>query len=211
MQSSCSLEIKVGARGSKLSQAQVWEVAKHYPHVHFIPVWITTRGDRDKTTSLRTLDKTDFFTREVDELLLSGECRIAIHSAKDLPDPLQEGLELIGLTRGVDPADALVYNTLAEGAVIGTSSKRREENLLRWRPDFKCVDIRGTVDERLAMLDRGEIDGVVMAEAALIRLQIDRPRIRLQGETVPLQGKLAIIARANDREMQHLFKHVGEL
>src|ERR1700675_2982078 len=107
-------EITVGARGSQLSQMQVWEVHRellqHHPNIQFKPTWITTMGDKDKQTSLRDLDKTDFFTREVDQLQLQREFRISIHSAKDLPEPLAPGLKIIALTKGVDPTDVLVYN-----------------------------------------------------------------------------------------------------
>ena len=140
-----SSEITVGARGSKLSQAQVWEVHRellqHHPHVQFKPSWITTTGDKDKQTSLRDLDKTDFFTREVDQLQLKGEFRISIHSAKDLPDPLASGLKIIALTKGVDPSDVLVYNNeLPDNAIIATSSYRREQNLKEWKQGLRFVD-----------------------------------------------------------------------
>lgn len=207
------LETLVGARSSPLSRAQVGEVQhellQHHPHIQFHLIGVITRGDQDKTTSLRLLDKTDFFTREVDQRQLNGEFRIAIHSAKDLPDPLPPGLQLIALTQGVDPSDALVYNQdpLPETAVIGTSSLRREERLLALNPHFRCVDIRGTIEERLALLDTGTVDGVVMAEAALIRLGLThRKRIYLPGETAPLQGKLAIVALETDQEMKELFR-----
>jgi hydroxymethylbilane synthase len=206
------LSIKVGARASKLSQAQVWEVhrelAHYHPDIEFVPEWVTTTGDKDQNTSLRTMGKTDFFTKEVDALQLDGKIRISIHSAKDLPEPLAEGLQLVALTRGVDPSDSLVYNTdpLPHGAKIGTSSLRREQNLMQWRPDFKCVDIRGNIQQRLSLLDEGEIDGIVMAEAALIRLGLThRKRIPLDGEAAPLQGQLAVIARSEDKEMAELF------
>ncbi len=207
-----SLEITVGARGSDLSKAQVWEVHReliqHHPHIQFKPMWITTTGDKDKTTSLRALDKTDFFTREVDQLQLQGHFRISIHSAKDLPEPLADGLKIIALTQGVDPSDVLVYNQeLPDDAIIGTSSDRREQNLLQWKPGLRCVDIRGTIAERLALLDEGKVDGVVMAEAALIRLGLThRRRMPILGETALLQGRLAVIALESDHEMEDLFR-----
>lgn len=208
----CSLEIAVGARGSKLSQAQVWEVHRELLHYHpgitFKPLWITTMGDKDKKTSLRNLEKTDFFTREVDEMQLRGEFRISIHSAKDLPDPLAAGLKIVALTKGVDPSDVIVIrDELSQNAIIGTSSGRREQNLRDWRPDICCADIRGTIEERLAQLDEGKFDGVVMAEAALIRLGLThRKRIPILGEVAALQGRLVVTALANDHEMEELFR-----
>lgn len=207
--------ISVGARKSLLSQAQVQEVfleiRPFFPQIQFSPIWISTKGDRDKTTSLRHLEKTNFFTDEIDARQLKGEFQISIHSAKDLPSPLAPGLEIVALTRGVDPSDSLVVRQfpLALGARIGTSSLRREAFLKNWRPDLACVDIRGTIDERLRLLDEGYIDGVIMAEAALIRLGfIDRPRLCLDIKTAPLQGRLAVVARKGDIEMKEIFQRI---
>lgn len=204
-----SLRIKIGARGSSLSRAQVQEVyeeLKAHHDVLFEPIWVDTTGDTDLTTSLTTLDKTDFFTRQIDALLVQGGCRIAIHSAKDLPEPLAEGLKLVALTRGVDPSDALVFlESLPLHARIGTSSARRVATMRDLYPSFRCVDVRGTIQRRLALLEERVIDGLVVAEAALIRLHLQPPRIRLPGPTAALQGRLAVIARENDIEMQELF------
>lgn len=206
----------IGARSSPLSKAQTREIEQlmlsHHPHLRFSYRFVTTHGDCDRTTSLRSLDKTDFFTREVDELILSGECRIAIHSAKDLPDPLPKGITMVALTRGVDPSDSLVFrageniSSLRSGSPIATSSQRREDVVKQLRSDLSFVDIRGTIEERLHKLDSGEVDGVVIAEAALIRLGLThRNRLKLPGETVPYQGQLAVMARENDGEMTKLF------
>lgn len=214
---SFSNKITVGARSSRLSQAQVWEVLRElklfHPKMEFEPIWVTTYGDQDQKTSLRDLEKTDFFTREIDQLQLQGKIRISIHSAKDLPDPLTPGLKVIALTKGVDPSDVIVYNqeTLPLGAVVGTSSLRREQNLKEWRPDIQCRDIRGNIDERLAQLDEGKYDGIVVAEAALIRLGLTyRRRMPIIGEVAPLQGKLAVIALQSDNEMQELFRCIDD-
>lgn len=212
MNSSVELQIKIGARQSRLSQAQVKEVfealSAFHPHVQFDPVWIETTGDRDLSTSLRSLEKTDFFTKEIDERLLREDFRIAVHSAKDLPEPLTRGLQIVALTKGVDPSDSvvLIKDLLPLGARIGTSSLRREENIKALRPDLVCADIRGTIESRLEQLDAGLYDGVVIAEAALIRLQLThRRRIALPGASAHLQGQLAVVARAGDDEMAQLF------
>ncbi|MCH9627215.1 MAG: Porphobilinogen deaminase [Chlamydiales bacterium] len=208
------MQLSISARSSPLSKAQVQEVLVELQHMHpevsFQPVYVKTVGDLDRVTSLRTLGKTDFFTREVDGKVLSGECRVAVHSAKDLPEPLPAGLEIVALTRGLDPSDALVLRageSLQKGAVIATSSLRREEMVRELERDVRFVDIRGTIEERLARMDAGAVDGVVIAEAALIRLGLTHlNRIRLPGETTPLQGRLAILARVGDLEMRELFK-----
>lgn len=210
------LSITVGARASPLSQAQTKEVLQelrvHHPHVTFSSKFLQTTGDVDQITSLRTLDKTNFFTKEIDEMLLTGQCRIAIHSAKDLPEPLPKGLKLVALTKGLDSVDVLVFRAnegvelLSSGAVVATSSERREEAVRCIRADLTFIDLRGTIEQRLAKLDRGEADAVVIAEAALIRLGLThRNRMRLPGSTTPNQGRLAILARADDVEMHKLF------
>jgi hydroxymethylbilane synthase len=213
------LVLKVGARSSPLSQAQTKEVLlavqQYNPDVQFDMVYLKTIGDIDEKTSLRTLDKTDFFTKEIDEALMKGDCRFGIHSAKDLPDPLPKGLELICLTKGVDSADALVMregeslSTLRFGAVIATSSVRREEAAKLLREDLTFIDLRGTIGQRLAKLDNGEADGVIVAEAALIRLGLTHlNRVFLPGNTAPGQGHLAIVAREGDLEMKKLFSRL---
>src|SRR5690348_13038820 len=100
------MKISVAARGSPLSKVQCEEILKEIrefqPNIEFSLSYIDTVGDKDRQTSLRALEKTNFFTKEIDEHLLSGKSRIAIHSAKDLPDPLATGLIMIALTKGVD-------------------------------------------------------------------------------------------------------------
>lgn len=208
--------IIVGARRSPLSQAQLREVEtglnKFLPDIIFSSMLVDTVGDKDQTTSLRSLDKSDFFTKEIDELLLSGGCRIAVHSAKDLPDPLTEGIQIVALTHGIDPSDSLVlrsgeyFERLPSGSVIATSSERREGAVRLLRSDVRFQDIRGTIGQRLDKLNQREVDGVVIAEAALIRLGLTHlNRITLPGETVRHQGQLAILAREGDEEMHQLF------
>lgn len=203
------MKIKVAARSSKLSQAQVKEVQQALPHLELIPTLVATYGDLDKKTSLRSLNKTDFFTKEVDELVLNTTCDIAIHSAKDLPEPINPLLTIIAITKGVDPSDVLVlrpHESLPNNALIATSSERREEAVKKIKSDVRFVDVRGTIEERLEKLYQGHYDGVVIAEAALIRLNLTHlNRIRLKDSTTPLQGQLAIIALKDNLEMSALF------
>jgi hydroxymethylbilane synthase len=206
----------VGARSSPLSKVQVREVYEalqlYHPHVCFMIHEMTTVGDRDLTTSLRTLDRTDFFTKDIDHWVLQGRNRIGIHSAKDLPVPLAKGLILFCLTRGVDPSDSLVLrenetlSSLPPNAKIATSSIRREETVKQLRADLSFLDLRGAIHQRLAKLETGEADGVVIAEAALIRLGLTHlNRIRLLGTTVAGQGQLAVVGREEDQEIKALF------
>ena len=209
-------EIVLAARSSPLSRVQVQEVLAElqlfYPHVYFTPHWIETTGDKDLLTSLKSMDKSNFFTKEIDLMLLEKKCRIAVHSAKDLPDPLPKGLRCIALTKGVDGSDALVFrngeslSTLKKNAKVATSSLRREEMIKDLRSDFLCVDIRGTIEERLKKLDGKEVDALVIAEAALIRLGLTfRNRMKLPGPSALYQGQLAVVSRGEDEEMVELF------
>jgi hydroxymethylbilane synthase len=209
---------KVGARPSPLSRAQVSEVLNELrvftPHIDFTPLWIPSQGDKDKKTSLKNLSKTDFFTKEIDDALIGGLCDIAIHSAKDLPEPLREGLSIIAITKGIDSRDAFVMpsgytiDTLPYGANIGCSSKRREEIILHIRKDFIPIDIRGTIEERLHLLEEKKLAGLIIAEAALLRLQLHPNRILLPYDVEPLQGKLAIVARTGDTHLSSLFSAI---
>ncbi len=189
--------MKIGARSSPLSRAQVEEIREEF-QLDFEVVWVETTGDKDKQTSLRGMEKSDFFTRELDEMLLRGEIDAAVHSAKDLPDPLPKGLVLAALSKGVDPRDSLVIKR-EPIQLVATSSERREEAVRQLYPDCKFIDVRGTIQERLEK----EVDGVVVAEAALIRLKLTHlKRVFLPGDTAPLQGKLAIICRKGSQMMK---------
>lgn len=208
------MKLKVGARGSPLSRKQVEEVMEEVGAQYEVE-WIETRGDRDKTSSLGPMEKTDFFTREVDEKVLEGKCDVGIHSAKDLPEPLPEGLKIFALTKGIASHDSLVmregqkFEKLKRCAKVGSSSKRRDRVVKGLKPDLICVEVRGTIEERLAKLDRGEIDGLVVAEAALIRLGLtDRNRIFLPGHVASLQGKLAVVGREGDDKNEALFQKI---
>ncbi|MEX1012980.1 MAG: uroporphyrinogen-III synthase [Waddliaceae bacterium] len=200
-------QITIAARSSPLSKAQVKEIESLIPEVTFIKHFVETTGDLDRKTSLRGMEKTDFFTRELDQMLLEKKCDICVHSAKDLPDPLPEGLSIFALTKGVDSSDSLVFNkALAERPLIATSSIRREECVREIYPSARFIDLRGTIDERLKLLESEEVDGVVVAEAALIRLNLTHyKRIKLPGETTPYQGQLAILGRKGEGSLKSLF------
>jgi hydroxymethylbilane synthase len=126
---------------------------------------------------------------------------------------LHEELSVICLTKGVDSSDSLVLRagetveSLPKGALIATSSARREQNVKVLRSDLTFCDLRGTIEKRLAKLDSKEADGIVVAEAALIRLGLTHlNRVRLPGETALGQGQLAIVALKKDKEIKNFFK-----
>lgn len=148
-------------------------------------------------------------------MVLSKKIRIAVHSAKDLPDPLPPGLAVVALTKGKDPSDCLVMREgdslerLPKNAVIGTSTRRREEAVLRLRSDILLKDLRGDILQRLQQLEKRAFDGIILAEAAILRLKLHHlNRMILPGETAPLQGRLAVVARKDDGLMRKLFSQI---
>lgn len=211
---SCTIE--TGARLSPLSRVQVQEVLDelklHYPFVKFNSYFCKTSGDYQKLVSLRFLDRTDFFTKEIDEWVLAGTERVGIHSAKDLPSFLASGLTVFCITKGIDSSDSLVLkeplslDQLPLHAKIATSSEKRETAIRELRKDLTFCDIRGTIGERLEKLESKEITGVVIAEAALIRLKLTHlNRIKLPYATAEGQGKLAVVGRVEDKRLQEFF------
>lgn len=176
-----------------------------------------TSGDRDKITPISKIEGGDFFTDTIEKALLNGKIDVAIHSAKDLPDVIDE-LVVCALTKSIDPYDVLIskrnlkLDELPYGAKIGTSSLRRKEQLKKFRCDLQIVDIRGNIEERLGKLDRSDLDGIVIAAVGLIRLGLEhRITQRIPLEILkphPLQGALAVEVREDDIEMIDLFSEL---
>ncbi|MFB0559594.1 MAG: hydroxymethylbilane synthase [Dehalococcoidales bacterium] len=209
--------IVIGSRGSRLAEIQArWvltTLASIYPDVEFSLTKITTRGDRQKTVPLDRIPGYGVFVKELQEALLDGRIDLAVHSLKDLPTQTPKELSLAAVTKRLDPRDALVsrgrkLNELAPNSVIGTSSPRRTAQLLACRPDLKAAGIRGNIDTRLRKLSGGEVDGVIVSAAAMIRLGLeDRITEYLPVEHFlpqPGQGALGIETRAGDEEITEL-------
>src|SRR4051794_38124685 len=162
-------------------------------------VTITTSGDRNRAAS----DK-EKWVKELELALLAGEVDVVVHSAKDVPSELPDGLELVGAPVRADPLDALVgaasLTELREGARVGTASLRRAAQLRALRPDLEVVAVRGNVDTRLRKLEEGDLDALVLAAAGLRRLGREEAIGCLLEELVPAagQGVLALEARADD-------------
>jgi uroporphyrinogen III methyltransferase/synthase len=204
--------IKVISRNSPLALLQVKELFALFPSLKYEVEEVSSYGDRHKHVSLMSAIAEDFFTRELDEAVRSGRADIAVHSAKDLPYPLPAGQELYCLTAAADKSDSLVSRgnmTLAElpaGSRIGTSSKMRREELLQLRSDVEVVSIRGTIEERIAHVDNGDIDALIVATCALQRLGLSaRIAERLPFATHPLQGNLAVTGLKGRPELKELF------
>lgn len=214
-QTSSKSTLRFASRSSPLARAQCEEcfalLKTFYPTLKPSVTYVESYGDKDLSRSLRDMGQTDFFTREVDALVQQDACDIALHSAKDLPNPLSEGLNLIALTRSIDATDSLVLRpgetlaSLPSGARIAASSLRREEEVLKLRGDLTCIDVRGTIEGRLALLADGRADGVVVAHAALLRLKLQHLNyITLPGQTAALQGSLALIAKNTRPDLAQL-------
>jgi hydroxymethylbilane synthase len=194
--------VRVGTRGSALALAQAGTVAALLgPDVELVTV--TTSGDRSSAAGGPVNDK-ERWVKELELALLAGEIDLAIHSAKDVPSALPDGLELVGAPARGTPFDALVgadsLASLAPGARVGTASLRRAAQLLALREDLEIVVLRGNVDTRLRRLAEGEADALVLAAAGLQRLGRGDEIGSVLDELVPApgQGTLVLEARAAD-------------
>jgi len=200
--------IRIGTRASRLALEQVNEVVRRFGIGEHEIVVYDTSGDIDKDTPIAEVEGTDFFTDRIERALLKKEIDLAVHSAKDLPARIPEGLMIVATTESIDKDDVLVskgnlkLSELPAGAKVGTSSRRRKESLLMLRSDLKLIDLRGNIEERMEKLNRGEYDAIVIAAAGLIRLGLEhRIAERLPFETAPGQGALALEIRKEDKEL----------
>ena len=211
-------QIIIGTRGSKLAlwQADYIEqrLREEYPGLSVTQKRVTTKGDRILDVPLAKIGGKGLFTKELEEEMLSGGIDLAVHSLKDMPAKVPDGLVIAAVTKRLDPGDALVSNRfssfeeLPKGARVGTSSLRRRAQILCARPDLEMLDLRGSVNTRLRKLDEGEYDAIVLAVAGLKRLGFaDRIRQVLPREMVlPAvgQGALAIETREDDKETRDM-------
>ena len=205
--------LRIGTRGSALAlwqtdriraalEADGWRTER---------IAIRTTGDVVQDVPLSRIGSRALFTRQIDEAMLAGRIDLAVHSLKDLPTVLPEGIALAAVSDREDPRDALVargparWEELPAGATLATSSLRRRAQVLRLRPDIRVADVRGNVDTRLAKLDADpDWSGILLAAAGLVRLGLaGRIGERLPPEVMlpaPGQGALAVTARTGDAE-----------
>jgi hydroxymethylbilane synthase len=212
--------LRLGARGSALSRAQARLVVQALsPWADVETVVIKTTGDRRSAEGAAVSWKGDF-TKELDEALLAGQIDFAVHSLKDVPSRLPDGLALAAVPVREDPSDVLVaqprrrFDELPSKARVGTSSPRRKAQLLAARPDLEVVAARGNVDTRIRRLQEGRFDAVVLARAGLARLG------RLEeicdnfphGVLLPAvgQGALALIGRSDDSDVRSVLSRLDD-
>ena len=210
--------LKIATRQSPLALWQAEHIRARLEAMHadlkVELVTFVTQGDKILDTPLAKIGGKGLFVKELEEALLDGRADLAVHSMKDVPMALPEGLTLAVICEREDPLDAFVsntYNSFAElphGAKVGTSSLRRKCQILKQRPDLEIIDLRGNVGTRLSKLDAGLYDAIILASAGLKRLGLaDRIRHTLQLEiSLPAvgQGALGLECRATDQAVLDL-------
>ena len=218
-------KLTIGTRQSLLALWQSNHIAallrEKYPECEVVLKKIVTKGDRILDVPLAQIGGKGLFTKEIETELADGTIDLAVHSLKDMPTVLPEGLCLTAITERANVGDAFVSNKYASfeelplGAVIGTSSLRRKAQLLAARPDLQIMDLRGNVDTRLRKLDEGLYDAIILAAAGLERLGHGDRITALIPPDVCLpavgQGALAIEARTADDEVRSMLEFLNDL
>jgi len=211
-------QIRIGTRGSLLAVAQAERVAgelrRRYPELAPVLVKIKTSGDTFAHIPLSHVGGKGLFIKEIEEALLDGQVDVAVHSMKDVPTEIAPGLNIAAILEREDASDVLIsrrgekLDALPSGARIGTSSLRRQAQLLHFRPDLTVVPLRGNLDTRLRKLDTEGLDAIVVAAAGVYRLG----RQQEVTEVLPLeislpavgQGALGLEIRAHDKRIRDL-------
>lgn len=216
--------LKLGTRGSQLALWQARLVADQLQRVSPELVveikTIKTTGDKILDVALSRIGDKGLFTKEIENELLDGGVDIAVHSTKDLPSELPEGLCIAAVLEREDPRDVLIsnhnykFNELPEGALIGTSSLRRVAQLKSRRPDLRFCEIRGNVETRIRKMQELNLDGIILAYAGVRRLGFEE-RI---SDYLPFdlvlpaagQGSIAVEARINDEDTRAILRHIND-
>lgn len=213
-------KIRIATRESPLALWQAEYVSSalrtHHPELQVELVPMTTKGDQILDSPLAKVGGKGLFVKELERAMLADKADIAVHSMKDVPMEFPEGLGLAVICEREDPSDAFVSNhhasleALPEGSIVGTSSFRRQCQLKQARPDLDIRDLRGNVGTRLAKLDAGDYDAIILASAGLIRLALkERIRERLPfNVSLPAggQGAVGIESRSEDLETLRLLQ-----
>ncbi len=216
--------IIIGSRGSKLALLQSESVAAKIkqlnPHLEVSVSKIVTKGDRNRRIQLDRMEGVGVFVKELEEALIDGRIDLAVHSLKDMPTQIPQRLCLAAVTERLDPRDVLVSRggrlaELAPGSRIGTGSFRRAVQLVAYRPDLEVCSTRGNIDTRLRKVSCGELDGVILAAAAMERLAWE-DKI---SEYLPMeyflpavgQGALGIEMRLGDEGIAELVSPLNHL
>jgi len=216
------LKIKIGTRKSKLALWQSeWvrkRIEENFPEVEVELIKIVTKGDKILDAPLAKIGDKGLFTKEIEDAMLNGEVDIAVHSLKDVPSILPQGLKLIAYSHREDPRDALLSNgkytltNLPENAKVGTSSLRRKAQLIKTRPDLQIEDLRGNVDTRIRKLKEGKYDAIILAAAGVKRLGFENEIDEVLSPDIMIpsvsQGILGIEGRENDERIEKIVRKV---
>jgi hydroxymethylbilane synthase len=211
-------KIVIGSRGSKLALIQAnWvksQLEESNPDIKFSIEKFKTKGDKLTDAPLSRLGGTGLFTKELENALLDNKVDLIVHSAKDVPTEIPEGLVLGAFPKREDPHDVLISKNnqclkdLPQNAVIGTSSLRRRAQILAFRQDLKVVDLRGNLDTRLKKLESADLDAIVVARAGLLRFSLSEKASEIIPYDIMLpavgQGALCIEIRDNDDEVKEI-------
>lgn len=210
--------VKIATRKSPLALWQAEHVAEllrtSHPGLQVELLTMSTQGDKILDSPLAKIGGKGLFVKELEKSLLDGDADIAVHSMKDVPVELPDGLHLPCICKREDPRDAFVSNKhkrfedLPIGAIVGTSSLRRQTQLRSMRPDLVIKDLRGNVGSRLAKLDSGQFEAIILAAAGLIRLELKDRITETLDTTVMLpaigQGAVGIECRTDDKRINDL-------
>lgn len=215
-------ELVIGTRGSKLALWQSEYIKGILEELTGLPVRleiIKTTGDKILDVPLAMVGGKGLFTKEIEVELEAGRVDLAVHSMKDVPTELPEGLFIAAMPERVDPRDAIVsgagydLDTLPQGAKIGTSSLRRRSQVAHLRPDLDIVDIRGNLDTRMRKAETGEVDAVILASAGITRMGwADRITHYISTQHMVSavgQGAIGIEIRESDEYMRHVCEAIG--
>ncbi len=216
-------KIKIGTRGSQLALYQAKrlksELENHFPDTDFEIIIIKTKGDKILDVALSKIGDKGLFTKEIEASLLEKQIDMAVHSLKDLPTILPEGLKLGAVLKRGEFRDALVslkgkkLKDLTEKDIIATSSLRRKAQLLKINPNFNIVDIRGNVNTRIDKMKNGYCTAMIMAAAGLQRLNMDEyiSEILPEEKMIPAvsQGIIAIESRINDTKIDTYLQKIN--
>ena len=216
--------VVIGTRGSKLALWQAEHIAgrirARYPEIEVTLKKIVTTGDKILDVPLAKIGGKGLFTKELENAMLSGEIDLAVHSLKDMPTELPEGLMLAAITTRADASDAFVslryksLDALPQGAKVGTSSLRRRAQILKYRPDLQTIDLRGNLDTRIKKLENQKMDAIILATAGLKRLGLEQYITQILPIEICLpavgQGALAIETRQNDSEVLSVLEFLND-
>lgn len=217
-------ELRIGTRASQLALFQANWVKERLEQAHsFLKVTlvkIKTTGDRIQDAPLAKIGGKGLFVKEIEEALLAKKIDLAVHSIKDVPTEFPEGLHLSAITKREDPRDAFIsrgglsLKDLPQGARVGTSSLRRQAQLLHFRNDLQLIPLRGNLDTRLKKLKTLNLDGIVLASAGLRRLGLEANVTEYLPTEISLpaigQGALGIETRVGDEEVEEKIRFLND-